>query len=254
MPPGNIILLAFLGAVCRLRWQRLGQRLIIASLAFLYLQSLPFIAATLSGIAQPYPALVATERDQFAADAIVVLAGGLYRNAPEYNDDSINLNTLGRLRYAAQLAKQLQLPVLVSGGVKNPEPHHHHNALYGEAELAQVVLEQEFGLSHVIVEADSQTTRDNAYNSAKLLRQYDLRKVLLVTHALHMPRAVRAFGRAGVEVLPAPTLFFPALMKPPWNIDAWIPTLKAMIVIRFVLHEWLGEVWYWLRDDLLASA
>ena len=55
----------------------------------------------------------------------------------------------------------------------------------------------------ITTEIESRSTRDSARNMATLLRDAPGRKVLL-TSDYHMFRAVRAFRKAGVEVIPRP--------------------------------------------------
>ena len=50
------------------------------------------------------------------AQAIVIVAGGRHRNAPEYGGETVNPLTLERLRYGARLARASGLPILLSGG------------------------------------------------------------------------------------------------------------------------------------------
>ena len=51
------------------------------------------------------------------AQAVVVLGGGLRRDALEYGGDTLGTFTLERVRYGAHVAKRTGLPVLVTGGV-----------------------------------------------------------------------------------------------------------------------------------------
>ncbi|MGB1879583.1 MAG: YdcF family protein, partial [Gammaproteobacteria bacterium] len=66
-------------------------------------------------------------------------------------------------------------------------------------------LERDFRVPVRWVESVSQNTRENARLTAGVL---DVRRIVLVTHALHMPRAMREFHAAGFDVTPAPLGFF----------------------------------------------
>ncbi|WP_341648475.1 YdcF family protein [Thauera humireducens] len=101
------------------------------------------------------------------------------------------------MRYGARLARTTGLPLLVSGGGIGNET--------AEAVLMKSALEEDFGLTVRWAEARSRDTRENALFSAQILREADVRHVLLVTHAMHMPRAQAAFESAGLIVTPAPT-------------------------------------------------
>ena len=70
-----------------------------------------------------------------------------------------------------------------------------------------------------------------------------IRRVVLVTHDFHQPRALRAFQRgashAGVslEILPAPVGALPAY---PWTAGDFLPSVDGYSDTRLMLHEWLG--------------
>ena len=59
----------------------------------------------------------------------------------------------------------------------------------------------------MLLEGESRNTRQNARFSAEILHKRDITKILLVTSALHMPRAVGLFESEGLTVIPAPTDF-----------------------------------------------
>lgn len=71
----------------------------------------------------------------------------------------------------------------------------------------------------IVRERCSLTTLDNARFSADILRRRRLRRVLLVTCAWHVPRAVRLFAMAGIEAEPVPVCESPSapLMRRVWR-------------------------------------
>ena len=91
----------------------------------------------------------------------------------------------------------------------------------------------------------------------KMLGDLGIRRVFLVTHAWHMPRALEVFEKAGVDAVPAPTGF---VHKDPIRAGFgfedrstygdWLPNAGALLKSYFALHEYLGRVWYRLRDWL----
>jgi uncharacterized SAM-binding protein YcdF (DUF218 family) len=58
--------------------------------------------------------------------------------------------------------------------------------------------------SALILETKSQTTRENAINTAAIFKEHGWRSGLLVTSGVHMPRALAAFKKVGLDVTPAP--------------------------------------------------
>lgn len=169
-----------------------------------------------------------------------MLGGGIHENAPEYGDGpTVHDRTLGRVRYAARLARQTGLPILATGGCSKKD----HPT---EAELMKAILEREFGIGPVLTETKSENTWENAAYSAAILRRHHINTILLVTNAAHQPRAVAAFAAHGLKVIPAPTLFFddqPDLLDP----QSWLPSVRAITEVHYSCYEWLGRWWYTAR-------
>jgi uncharacterized SAM-binding protein YcdF (DUF218 family) len=167
------------------------------------------------------------------AQAIVILGGGIRRDASEYGGDTLGRLTLERVRYGAWVARRTQLPVLASGG-----------AVYGgtaEAVLMKRALEEEFGVEVQWTEARSRDTRSNARESAALLLPLGITRVLLVAHGFDMPRAMAEFASAGLQVTAAPTMVATDRASADHPIE-WLPAMGA-------LH---GS--YYALDELLAGA
>jgi len=237
LPPGGIILLGLLGLILSRRF--LGKFLLVLSLAALYMLSTPFLANQLMAGVETIPALTAEEATNSGAQAIVLLSGGRYSDAPEYGADTISERMLMRVRYAAWLARRSRLPIIISGG--SPE-----DGGLPEAELARRVLEQEFGVKVAAIETNSRTTWDNAYMTREILQKMGIQRVLLVSHAMHMPRAIAVFDRAGVDVMAAPTRFFHK-QDDEEELSDWLPSPFALVTSYYALHEYLGRLWYRIR-------
>jgi uncharacterized SAM-binding protein YcdF (DUF218 family) len=60
----------------------------------------------------------------------------------------------------------------------------------------------------ILEESRSRNTFENAVETRRLLAREGIDRVLLVTSALHMPRAVALFRCAGFDVVPAPADFW----------------------------------------------
>lgn len=239
LPPASGLIIAMTGL---LLWRRrAGALLMFSGLLWIYVAATPLFAGWLlrglEGTYQTEPSVPAEAR------AIVVLGGGRHGQAPEYGLETVNHATLERLRYAALLHRRTGLPLLVTGGrVRGDEPS-------AEAELMAKVLEREFGVMVSYRESASRTTWENAVHSARILRSEGLDHVLLVTHALHMPRAVWSFRQSGIAVTPFPTLPAGGTGPDP-GADSFIPQPRALWQTGQALHEYLGSAWYWARVRL----
>ena len=233
LPPGGIILLIVLGMLIRSRWRKSGNFLIILALVILYAASTPAVVRPLENyMASQYPVL---HPGLIPAEAIVVLGSGRRDDAAEYRQpDTVSRFGLERLRYAAWLHRHTRLPILVTGGRVYDEQH-------SEAELMQRYL-QDQGLSAAWLEDQSRSTWENALYSKRILDRYGIRRVLLVTHGLHMPRAVWSFEQAGLVVTPAPTVT--RANRARGGLLDFLPDAGTLHTSKRILHEWLGLVWY----------
>jgi uncharacterized SAM-binding protein YcdF (DUF218 family) len=239
-PPALLLGTALLGYLLVLKWRWLGHTLVGLSLVALYFLSLPPAGRQLLlPLESQYPPLrweTLTDTPT-AADAIVVLGAGRYADAKEYGGaDTVNPPALERLRYAANLQAKLDLPILVSGG-----------SVYGEARpeaaLMREVLEKDFRAKVRWVEDRSQTTLENARLSKLVLQQDNIKRVYLVTHAWHMPRAVWSFTDAGLQVIAAP-MGFTTLNQAEHGAFAYLPSAHGLRLTGLAFHERLGLKWY----------
>jgi uncharacterized SAM-binding protein YcdF (DUF218 family) len=106
------------------------------------------------------------------------------------------------------------------------------------------VLREDFKTEVAWEEGQSEDTAENALFSARILKAAGIRRVLLVTQAMHMPRARAEFIRAGIEVVPAPTLFYSQVK---WSPLMLVPTASGLYRSFYAVHEWMGLIWYRLQ-------
>lgn len=236
LPPLNLLILAGIGAVLLKRRPRTGKALIVAAFGLLYALSTPLVAESLMGLLEPPPRPIG--KDGAGAQAIVVLGSGLYTDAPEYPGGSVSGGALERLQYAAMLHRRTGLPVLISGG-RLP-------GLPAEAPIMKRVMETEFHTPVRWIEARSLNTWDNARLSFAVLSAQGIKRVLVVTHAWHVPRARLAFEAAGFDFVAAPTRYVGH------NVGSWvawdlIPNGRGLMTSYYALHEFIGLAWYRLR-------
>ena len=92
---------------------RLARICVVTGVSLLWLLALPVLGNSMLRSLEGEPL---DHADLLQAQAIVVLGGGRYRDAPEYGGDTVGEATLVRLRYAAKLHRETGLPLLVTGG------------------------------------------------------------------------------------------------------------------------------------------
>jgi uncharacterized SAM-binding protein YcdF (DUF218 family) len=237
LPPGGPLLLAFLGLIL---WKlRFGRRIFVIALVLLWALSLPITEKLLLAGLETYPALDEQTLEPIEADAIVLLGARRYLDAPEYGGDTAGPQMLMRVRYAARLAKRLDLPVIPTGGVTN-------NRGKAEARIYADILRNEYGLQVEHIEPHSLNTWENARYTAQLMKKLNLKKSLLVTDAAHMPRAMYAFEGNGLQPIAAPTAFR-NVPDQPLTWQHLLPNGKTMANVAYALHEYLGLLLYSLK-------
>ncbi len=238
LPPGINLLLAGLGGLVMVRWRRLGVALILVALLALYALSLPAVGEALLASLETYPALSVGNLRRGKADAIVVLAAGRYSNAPEYDGyDAVSRYSLERVRYGARLYHQTGLPVLLTGGAPYDED-------FSLAFLMKETLVDDFRAPVVWTEEQSRTTAENAELTKIILEKEGISRFYLVTHAWHMPRAMAAFRRLGLEPIAAPTGFTMPTSARSGLFLRWLPSARALLDSSLAFHEYLGRAWY----------
>jgi uncharacterized SAM-binding protein YcdF (DUF218 family) len=234
LPPLSLLVLGAFGFRQLGRRPGLGRSLLALSLLGFWLLCTPFVARCLLTTLQiPYVPIQGDE-----AEAIVVLGGGLYRRGVEYGGGSVpNSRTLERVRYGAWLHRKTGKPILVTGGaLLGAEP---------EGRLMRAVLEQEFGVPVAWTEERSANTRENARFSAELLRSAGIRRIYLVSHVWHLPRAIPEFEREGFVVVPAGTGYQSLDTVGPFD---FVPSANALAQSYYAFHEWIGLIWYRIRN------
>ncbi len=236
LPPLNLLLLALAGLLLWYKRPLAARIMLSCAIILLWLLSTPFLAESLLHALES-PPLTSINNYQ-PADAIVVLGGGSYFHAPEYAGDTVSTGSLERLRYAAKLYRELKKPILLSGGAP-------HGQKLSEALLMKRVLEQEFNTPVQWLEEKSANTLASANFSYRLLQDAGIKRIYLVTHAWHMPRAVRVFQAAGFEVIPAPTAFTTRYQN---DLLTFIPSANALRDSQIFLHEVIGALWYRLKS------
>ncbi|MEM7401150.1 MAG: YdcF family protein [Pseudomonadota bacterium] len=236
LPPSGLVLLLAVGLFFWLiRLRKTAALFIFLATILLYFASSPFVSRALIDTLQyQHDVLKEVPED---VQAIVVLSGGREPIAREYrNLDTVNSSSLERLRYASRLAKVHSLPIVLVGGSV-------HGERKSEASLMQQALKTDFGVEASLLEEESKNTFENARFVNKVLKDNSISKVLLVTHAYHMPRAMWCFKDVGLEPIAAPTIFYKRNTVEP-ELQDYIPRARALTKTRIALHEHFGLLWY----------
>ncbi|MFW5960504.1 MAG: YdcF family protein, partial [Chitinivibrionales bacterium] len=115
-----------------------------------------------------------------------------------------------------------------------------------EAETMKGILTHSLGLPEdsVLTEVESKNTRDHPLFVKELFAERGIKKdIILVTSAMHMPRAVSAFRREGFTVYPAQT-DYNSVEDPEMRLFLFLPSYTAFCNFHKAVHEYQGLTVY----------
>ncbi|MGB5960876.1 MAG: YdcF family protein [Coleofasciculaceae cyanobacterium] len=187
------------------------------------------------------------------ADAIVVLGGATRSKFPPR--PSVDLSEAGdRVLYGAQLYRQGKAPLIIASGGRI---NWRGGGSAESADMAEIMITLGVPDSAILQDPTSFNTYQNAVNVQQILKKQGIRKILLVTSAMHMPRSLAIFQRLGIDTVAAPTDFLVTqqeLAEPNSSIEASllniVPDAFRLEMTTRALKEYLGTLIYRLRGWL----
>lgn len=243
-----LVPLAFLMLVAGLVWARpwrgRGSALLLLSgLLALFLGCWPPVAwLACWSLERDFPARQTPPGD---AQAIVVLAGGIYSGSPAPPEPVLGIDTYRRCQYAAWLYRNWKpLPVVVSGGPAEIAPGWRVIAANW---MQRALVAAGVPAAALWTETSSTSTFENAVRTARLLAEKHVRRIVLVTEAFHMGRAAACFRKQGLEVVPAACGHRAALFQAR-DPHYYLPSARSAILVQICLREWLSRLWYKARS------
>jgi uncharacterized SAM-binding protein YcdF (DUF218 family) len=171
-------------------------------------------------------------------DAIIVLGGGL--RIPTEPAKHVQLaRGSDRYWYAARLFRAGKAEkIIISGGNVYQQP-----GLQAEAYYASKLLQQ-WGVPEDAIEVDlgSRTTAQNQNNTAKLISETRIKSAVLVTSAIHMPRAYALFSKLPIKITAASADVLIRQQNYPTILE-YIPSASALKLTTVAMHEYYG-IWF----------
>ncbi len=129
-----------------------------------------------------------------ASDAVVVLGtSSIARGGP-------NPCMATRVREGVRLVQRGLAPVMVVSGGFDPR-----DGLIEAETMRAIALDLGLSDEAILVEDQATSTIENLTFSLRLLGDVERPRVLVVTEPFHLPRAVFAAERLGIDAVPAPT-------------------------------------------------
>jgi len=250
-PLGLVVILILIALLLkkRLKWQR---GLLIAALLILLLSGNRWISTALVRSLEwrNLPAATAPQ-----AEVIVLLGGGT--QAQEAPRPMTEVNSAGdRVLYAAKLYREGAAPIiLASGGKVNFTPD---SPSTPAEDMVDLLTFLDVPPSAIWQQNKSQNTYEDALYSTLMLAEQEVEEIILVTSAIHMPRAKALFEAQGLTVIPAPVDF--SVTEQDWQnllnpgLDEallyLLPNASALNSTTNALKEYIGLFVYRLRGWL----
>ncbi len=195
----------------------------------------------MAGLENRLPAVVLA--DVQPADVIICLGGGAEPSLKEPTGVSFNSNC-DRMTTSLALLSQKKAPeMIVTGGGYKQKGH-----MFSEADAVVGYLKQTLGLTLNITSLGiCADTHDEAVKVAALSKEKGWQRILLVTSATHMSRAVATFEKAGLKVSAVPCDYqssFNSITDISW---LHLPKTNSLQGFASWSHEIIGTWIYRLR-------
>ena len=231
------LLLVVTGSVLGL-WRRfLGPAMVVCGVLTLWVPSAPLFSDWVRGTLEARFSPTSVEAVP-TADAIVILGGSVGVPRPPRVYPDLN-DAADRVWHAARLYRADKAPLVVASGGTLPW----RNQRYREAPVMQSLL-VDWGVpaDSVLLESGSANTYENATYTAELMAKQGLDRVLLVTSALHMRRALATFRSAGVTAHPVATDY--QVVESEQTVLDVAPSAGALAGSTAAIREYVGYLVY----------
>lgn len=234
-----VIVLALLGVPFRrkrelARWRRFAP--LAAVIVLLVFSEEPVSNALIRSLEAPP---LRTIKPEVTYDVVVLLGGVVDERASQtYGERNYN-DAVERLTTTYDLLRENRAKFAIVSGAS--EAREGIDVVEAVALRDQLVA---WGIAsdRVIVEDKAKNTRDNAVESARIIRERGFTTVLIVTTALHMPRASGCFRAVGLDFDMLPVDF---RGHERWN--TWLPRARFFEDSTIAIREWTGRAVYRVR-------
>lgn len=229
----GLMLIGLIGL--RTRFRKVAIACAALGIVWLWAASTPLLSGALTkSLERQYLPRAAEEFEP--AGAIVVMGGCVGEaDAPRIYQDLVD--TSDRPLHAVRLYKADRAPKVWAMG----------------NEMTALLVEWGVPADAIFENESSRSTYGDAQLTKERMEEQGVERVLLVTSAMHMPRALAVFRKQGITAIPAPTDYGVTEPDPnepeeqrPWIFDL-VPSAGALEGTTRAIHEYIGLGVYWLR-------
>jgi len=225
------------------RWKAVRIIAALTLILFYVLSAGPLSAYLVGTLEQAYPSFQAVEGQTF--DAIVVLTGDVRAKRGVRPTVELGYATLQRTLCGVDAFSRGLSPKLVMSGASSLD------GPSDASEMADLARKLAVPAQALILEESSHNTYEEAIEVTRLLGRGS--SVLLVTSALHIPRAVMLFKKQGLQVTPYPCGYVTSLKVgelPRFSASLFVPTLGSLERATSAINEFVGLFVYRLAGRL----
>ena len=234
-----------LGVFLMLRAWRRGKRpsearfacgLTVTSLVVLYLASTPLVARWVAeSLERQNPPVDPVTMP--VADAIVVLGGSMYATVgPDGTTLLYARHASDRFETAMQAFSAGRAPIIAFGGGGTGVPG---TPTEGEWNRARAIA-RGAPTDRAIAGPVALYTSDESEGIARVLRERGVKRIILCSSAMHLPRARMNYEKLGFEVTPLPSDFATRGAAEDWSWALLIPRGMALSQVDAGVKEWMG--------------
>jgi uncharacterized SAM-binding protein YcdF (DUF218 family) len=245
MPSSVLIIALALGVFLMLRAWRRGKRpsearfacgLTVTSLVVLYLASTPLVARWVAeSLERQNPPVDAVTMP--VADAIVVLGGSMYATVgPDGTTLLYARHASDRFETAMLAFSAGRAPIIAFGGGGTGVPG---TPTEGEWNRARAIA-RGAPADRAIAGPVALYTSDESEGIARVLRERGVKRIILCSSAMHLPRARMNYEKLGFEVTPLPSDFATRGAAEDWSWALLIPRGMALSQVDAGVKEWMG--------------
>ncbi|WP_337044911.1 YdcF family protein [Emticicia sp. 17c] len=238
MPAGIICILLIYAITTKNRTK--SRKLLITTLIFFYIFSNPFICNEILLLWEPAPTAISAVQPH---DVGILLTGGCINTFQEPAENIFLGMSSDRIGQTLQLYKKGKIKkILISGGdvIIAGKP------VTSEIDqIAKYLVMSGVPQEDIYLESLSKNTRENATNSALILKkQFPNQKYLLITSAFHLRRAIGCFEKVNVKVTPFGSHYLSSQRR--IGLIHFLPWADPMARLQLVLREIVGYISYWI--------
>lgn len=241
IPPLNFGIILFLFAHILMYRNRINTSKIFYLLSFVWIVgwSLPITSLLIGGFLENYN-IESSDLNNKKYDAIVVLGGNIRHGQINWFSDYDKKTAKTRIDIASKLYFSGASEIIIcSGGSLDNKT--------SEAKYMSMIAKQK-GIpeQNIYLEERSRTTYENAVFTNEKTKFMNLNSIILVTSALHMPRAKATFIKVGFKNI----VTFPTHSQIVWNdnkFHLYIPSYKTLQASKTIIKEYVAIFTYWYR-------